>query len=81
MRPFIKNGSFVFIEHIAPAAFRPGDNILYKSGGGLFIHRIKAVIYKLASNKSVVESFEITDDAAVILPDKVCPEEVLGRPV
>lgn len=81
MMPFMHGGSFVFIEHIPSSGFRPGDKVLYKYAGSVFIHRIKKINHKPALDGTTVESFEITDDASVILPHKIYPEEALGRPV
>ncbi len=79
MRPFFKSGRFVFIENLSPERFIPGDTIYYNSEKSNFIHRISRI--HLKPSTSEVEYFDVIDDSSVIYPQKVYPENVIGRPV
>jgi hypothetical protein len=79
MRPFIKSGSFLFVENLPAKQFQPGDKVLYRSEGSTFVHRIQKISLKPSCRE--IDHFVVTDDAAIIAPQKLYPEQVLGRPV
>lgn len=75
MRPIIEPGENVLVKHIAAAAARKGDILLYRSGGDYVTHRLVGFLARGGEEVLLAKG-----DAGTV-PEELAPADVCGRVV
>ena len=70
MSPFIKSGSFIWIEKTGPEYVKRGDAVLYEINGQKYLHRV----FKKQCHKLILR-----DDSGVTGFHSINEESVLGK--
>jgi signal peptidase I len=77
MHPTIREGEVVTVEPVQPAGIRRGDIILYRSGRGVFAHRVVRVTRRVGGSVALL----LRGDASQTCDEPVKGSAVLGRVV
>ncbi|MGC8953921.1 MAG: signal peptidase I [Desulfurococcus sp.] len=74
MLPTLREGDIVIVQKATPEAIRPGDVIIYSTGGKLIIHRVIKVVIRNG------EYYYVTKGDNNSLPDFMYFENNIGIP-
>ncbi|AFL65973.1 signal peptidase I [Desulfurococcus amylolyticus] len=74
MLPTLREGDIVIVQRTTPEAIRPGDVIIYSTGGKLIIHRVIKVVIRDG------EYYYVTKGDNNSLPDFMYFENNIGIP-